>query len=169
MKYAFDTNIFIDAYRSFYAMDIAPLYWKILSKFIESNEFYLIDKVYNEILRGKGALSDWIMNQSNIKVYKTNNSKDLLDKYSYVMNSVASMPEYNEDAIKKWDDKDVADPWIISVALLEKSTIVTHETRVFGGIRQESKKIKLPDVAKKFNVECINLFEFMREEKIIIG
>lgn len=63
----------------------------------------------------------------------------MLDKYSYVMNSVASMPEYNEDAIKKWDDKDVADPWILSVALLEKSTIVTHESRVFGGIRQESK------------------------------
>lgn len=168
MKYAFDTNIFIDAYKSFYAMDIVPLYWKLLGKFVESNEFYLIDKVYNEMLKGKDGLSDWVINQSNIKIYKTNNSKDLLDKYSYVMNSVASMPEYNEDAIKKWDDKDVADPWIIAVALLEKSVIVTHETRVFGGIRQESKKIKLPDVAKKFNVECINLFEFMREEKLVL-
>lgn len=53
MKYVFDTNIFIDAYKSFYAMDIVPLYWKLLGKFVENNEFYLIDKVYNEILKGK--------------------------------------------------------------------------------------------------------------------
>ena len=168
MKYVFDTNIFIDAYKSFYAMDIVPLYWKLLGKFVESNEFYLIDKVYNEILKGKDGLYNWVINQSNVKIYKTNNSKDLLDKYSYVMNSVENMTEYNVDAIKKWYDKDIADPWIIAVVLLEKSVIVTHETRVFGGIRQESKKIKLPDVAKKLNIKCINLFEFMREEKLVL-
>ena len=84
------------------------------------------------------------------------------------MNRIANISEYNEDVVKKWDDKDVADPWIIAVALLEKSVIVTHETRVFGGIRQKSKKLKLPDVAKRLNVECMNLFEFMREEKIVL-
>ena len=79
MKYVFDTNVFIDAYRSFYAMDIVPLYWELLSKFVEDNEFYLIDKVYNEILKGKGKLADWVI-QNNIKIFKTDKSKDLIDK-----------------------------------------------------------------------------------------
>ena len=64
MKYVFDTNTFLDAYKSFYAMDIVPLYWKFLGKFINDNEFHLIDKVYNEIVKGDDELSKWIKDQN---------------------------------------------------------------------------------------------------------
>lgn len=168
MKYAFDTNVFIDAYKYFYAMDIVPLYWKMLSKHINSNEFYLIDKVYNEIKKGKDELSSWIVNHKKIKIYKTDSRVELLEKYNYVMNSVQNNPTYNSDAIKKWDNKDIADPWLIAVSLLEKSIIVSHESRVFGGVNQTTKKVKIPDIAKQFEIKCINLFEFMREEKLIL-
>ena len=168
MKYVFDTNTFLDAYKSFYAMDIVPLYWKFLGKFINDNEFHLIDKVYNEIVKGDDELSKWIKDQKNLKIYKTNNSKELLYKYNYVMTSIGNRLEYNSDAIKKWDEKDVADPWVIAVALLENATIVTHESRSFGGAHQENKKLKLPDVAKLLNVKYINLFGFMRNEGIVI-
>ena len=168
MKYAFDTSVFIDAYKHFYAMDIVPLYWDLFSKFIDSNEFYLIDKVWDEIKKGNDDLSKWINNQKRIIIYKTDNNMRLLEKYDYVMKSIGKIEEYNSDAIKKWDNKDIADPWLISVALLEKSTIVTHESRVFGAHRQKSKKVKIPDVAKRLEVKCINLFEFMRKEGIVL-
>ena len=168
MKYVFDTNIFIDAHRQFYAMDIAPLYWSVLENYINNQNFVLIDKVYDEIAKLNDGLSIWIKQHKNIKKYSTNTSKSVLSEYANVMNAIRNNSQYNDDAVKLWDNKKVADPWIIAVALVEKSIIVTHESRVYGGSNQPYKRLKIPDVAAQFNIRCMNLFDFMRKEKIII-
>lgn len=63
----------------------------------------------------------------------------------------------------EWSREEVADPWIISSAIINGYTIVTLEVPSSGlSDKNPNRKAKIPDVAKAFNVETINLFEMMR-------
>lgn len=63
----------------------------------------------------------------------------------------------------EWSREEVADPWIISSAAINNYTIVTLEVSS-GSLsdKNPNKRAKIPDVAKVFGVDTINLFEMMR-------
>ena len=167
MKYLLDSNVFIQAYKQFYDKEIVPIFWEKLSNYIKDHEFVIVDKVYNELTSMDTGLGNWIKEQTKIVKYSTSEI-EVLKIYNDVMNKVKELPYYNEEAYKLWDNNNVADPWIIAVAIKERATIVTHETIAYGGKSQNYKKLKIPDVALLFDVKCINLFKYMKEEKIIL-
>ncbi len=59
-------------------------------------------------------------------------------------------------------DRDVfssgADPWLIAKASVINATVVTLESMVPGN----SKKVKIPNICKQFDVEFINTFRLLR-------
>lgn len=58
--YLLDANVFIEAARRYYAFDIAPPFWEALLEFAEKGKLISIDRVKNELLRGKDELSTWV-------------------------------------------------------------------------------------------------------------
>lgn len=60
--------------------------------------------------------------------------------------------------------------WLIAAAMVHGYIIVTFE-RSDGNLTATMKrgKVKIPDVARHFNVECIDLYEMMRRLHIQIS
>ena len=58
-------------------------------------------------------------------------------------------------------NRSMADPFVIGQALSSKAIVVSEEVSSPG-----SKSPKIPDVCTKYEVECINILEFMRRARL---
>ena len=58
-KFVLDANVFIQAYRRYYAFDICPGFWNVV---LEFGPHYLIsiDKVKDELFEGNDDLKQWV-------------------------------------------------------------------------------------------------------------
>ncbi|MCD4728711.1 MAG: DUF4411 family protein [Pirellulales bacterium] len=57
--------------------------------------------------------------------------------------------------------KSGADPFVVAHAILEKCAVVTEENPSGG-----PNKVKIPDVCKAYNIECIKVLEMFRRETL---
>jgi len=57
LKYVLDTNVFIDASRSYYSFEFGSKFWDFLIDNARNNKIISIDKVYDEIKQGDDNLS----------------------------------------------------------------------------------------------------------------
>lgn len=166
-KYLIDANSIITPYNTFYQFEFAPSFWEQLKNNF-SNNIYIIDKVKNEILKpsNKDYLSEFINNISIQNIIKPDNQADIINKYSEILNFIASSPLYSDKALKNWSDEKVADPWLIATASVRGYTIITFEVSA-GNInpKNPSKNAKIIDIAKVFGVKCENLYYMMKNLK----
>jgi Domain of unknown function (DUF4411) len=58
--YVLDTNVFIQAKRTFYPFEVCPGYWKAMSWHRKSGRVMSIDRVRDEIERGGDDLWSWV-------------------------------------------------------------------------------------------------------------
>ncbi len=54
-----DTNVFIEAYRRYYAMDLCPGFWECLEHYCQETRLLSIDRVQDEIIEGD-TLDEWV-------------------------------------------------------------------------------------------------------------
>ena len=66
---------------------------------------------------------------------------------------------YTPRAIQEFLETDLADPWLIAMAMSNGFTIVTYEKSEPA----RKNRIKIPEVCNQFNVRYINTIEMMRE------
>ncbi|MGI6362191.1 MAG: DUF4411 family protein [Bacillota bacterium] len=59
MTYLLDANVFITAFKSYYAFDIAPGFWNSLIRLAQAGRVKSIDRVYNELGRVEDELFAW--------------------------------------------------------------------------------------------------------------
>lgn len=161
-----DANIFITPYRLYYSFDLAPRYWQQLEETLKLDNVIVIDAVFSEISKMEDELSEWIKNLGNLKPLSTK-SPAILANYGKILSYVQNCGLYREEALRIWSQKDVADPWLIAVAMELNAVIITEEVPVGSGLsaKNPSKNAKLPDVAHHFGIKYENLFYFMRQMK----
>lgn len=154
--YLLDTNTFIEAKNRYYGFDIVPSFWVKLESF-ESMNVAVIANVRDEILDGKDELAQWFESKSQEWIIPTDENSDIVAKFAEVAQYVSTNSQYT---VQREKDRFLskADPWLIAAASVLGATIVTHELSV----DKQSKKVKIPDVAKAFNVSCVNIFEMLR-------
>ena len=162
MKYLFDTNIFITAKNTYYAMDIAKTFWEYLERDDINTKIMIIDMVYKEIKRGKDELATWMTKTFRNKIILSS-SDAIITNYKHISEAISQNDSYTKDA--KNEFARVADSWLIAHAYHNNNCyIVTNET-YDANIKR---RIKIPNVCKLFNIQCIDLFQFMRNEKIVL-
>ncbi|MCR6547000.1 DUF4411 family protein [Dehalobacterium formicoaceticum] len=157
-KYFIDANILITAHRSYYPFDIAPGFW---DQFIEkaSSKVIFIEKVSDEILRGEDQLSDWYQeNSANFILMKIPDT-NVINSYSRIINSINSNIQYKQSA--KDEFATLADSWLCAYGLAYKHPVLTLEKYQANS----KKRILIPNICREFKIECIDLFQFMRETK----
>jgi len=157
-----DTNSLITPYRMYYPFDLAPNFWRCMETRIKDGSIVILDKVYDELLKGKDALSNWLV---GIGPFNQIEHKDpsIIKKYGEVLAHIQTSGFYKPKALSEWSNNNVADPWLIACASVLKYTIVTFE----GPNKSLSKAFpssdpKIPDVCKEFGVVHKNLFDMMR-------
>jgi len=164
-----DSNVFITPYRNYYPFDFAPKYWQQLVATFQLDNVKVLDVVFQEVTKYEDELSDWIKNQSNLNPLSTK-TLSILTNYGKVLSYLQNCGLYKDDALRNWAQKDIADPWLIAVAMELNATIITEETPVGSALstKNPSKNAKLPDVAKHFGIRCEKLFYFMRQMKFTL-
>lgn len=165
-RFLIDANTLITPYRLYYAFDLVPTFWNKLSK--HTNKIILLDMVKNEIDKGKDDLTDWLNNQTGFEICNHKNP-EIISKYGEVIYYIKNSGFYKDSAVYIWAKGNVADPWLIAAAAVNKYTIITLECPS-GGLSTVNKNsnVKIPDVAKAFGVKTNNLFYMMRQLEIKI-
>ena len=132
----------------------------MLEIFPETNKVLTTTSVKEELLDGNDELSKWIKKQpSDYFIEPDIEIQRKLRKIATFVKSNYTKPGEVEKFMGK------ADPWLIATAMQHKCKIVTHEVLVKG----PTHKIKIPNIAIVFGVQCISIFELLRHEKVSFG
>ena len=162
-QYIIDSDTLITPKRLFYPFDMFLDFWKFIEQKIKSEEIKILDIVYDEINKGGDELSKWISAIKNIELINHVDSS-FITQYSNILDYIQNSPLYRPEALKTWATATTADPWLIAVALTNSYTVVTFERSNAGlNANQPSRDAKIPDVCRRFNVKCEDLYYMMRQ------
>jgi hypothetical protein len=154
--YVLDANVFIEAARRYYAFDIAPLFWESLVQHAANRRLQSIDRVKQELERGKDELATWATSQFN-DAFASTDEEDVIESYSEVMSWVQVQDQFLDAA--KADFAAVADGWLIAYARSKAFIVVTHE--VFDP--SSRRKVPIPNVCEALGVSYVDTFAMLRE------
>ncbi len=159
--YIIDTSVFIEAARRYYAFDIEPTFWKRLQRYHLNGTIRSIDRVKDEINRGRDPLAFWMSKHFS---FESTNDANVVSKYAMIMQWAANHPQYSPPAKFDFARADNADAWRVAYAMAKSCTVVTEEKSA----PQARNVIKMPDVCNAHGVSYIDTFAMMRQLKIVL-
>ena len=148
--YCIDTSSLINLIppwkKDVYRRDVFPTIWEKLESMIKNGELTSPLEVYEEIKVGQDEIYEWCKN--NKKMFR-----DIDDCQRQKLQDVKRQYEKNywENEINKprW-----ADPWVIALAICDRTIIVADEKNVQN---------KISFIADKFNIKCFKLLDLFKE------
>lgn len=156
MKYLFDTNIFVESKKNM-PMDVWSTFWKRMRELINSGAVYSIDKVKEEIDRGKDELTAWIRNNAP-KDFFMRQDDDIMAKLAETISWAETCPVgFTSSAI--YDYARVADSYLVATAVAKGMTLVTYEK----SNPQRRNRIMIPDACNAIGAKCCDLNTALRE------
>jgi len=155
--FCIDSSAFIRLH-SFYGPELIPEIWE------EFENLFNGDKILSHIIVFE-ELTTSAKKQDNL-------SKWITSKRQYFRNMTVTQAQYVSDIIRKFpnlidqnNEKDQADPWLISLVLEEKSqaNLFTLEREYFV-VSEESMKSphRIPAVCQHYGIAHLNLIDFFR-------
>ena len=154
--YVLDTNVFIEAARRYYAFDLAPVFWESILHHAANGRINSIDRVKEELERGKDELAKWATSQFS-NAFVSTDEEDVTNSYASVMGWVKAQDQFSDAA--KADFADGADGWLVAYAMSKSQIVVTHEV-LDPGIKR---KVPIPNVCEAFSVSYVDTFAMLRE------
>lgn len=138
-------------------IDVFRQLWENVEKLCKNKRLIAPVEVLKEIKQGDDELTKWI---KKMKIFiepdefQLAKVSDVLKNFSFLAKAEKTSPN--------------ADPWIIALAIVNKESeskkllcddyiVVTEESK--------TRKDRIPEVCRKYNIECINLIELFRREK----
>lgn len=163
-KYLFDSDSLINPHRNYYNYSIVPKFWDWVSEGNNKERFYTIDKVADEILIGDDddPLCIFIKNNPNF-ILPTQDDISCMKVYGELQqwaNTTWASGKPQKDTKKALDvfaSETKADAYLIAYAKAHGFKLVSFETSE----PNRTAKIKIPDAAKPFGVEVIDLFQLL--------
>ena len=159
--YLLDTNVFVEAYRRYYGLDLCPGFWDSLSHYCEEGRLLSIDRVRDEIQEGD-ALDEWVK-QAPEGLFISTADEAVIEIFQHLIASVQEDEQYLD--LAKAEFATVADGWLIACAAAYDGKVVTHEARS----PEARKRVPMPNVADLFNIECIDTFDMLRSLEVQFG
>jgi hypothetical protein len=153
-----DTNVFIQAHRMTYPLDIVPGFWTKMADLAEREIIISIDKVKEEIFKNDDELKRWCTENLPAKFWQ--NSVNASDSYAKVAEwAVQQNQRYTLGAIQDFLSSDVADAFVVAYALCNMNShyVVTYEVE-----SNKKGRIKIPDACKAFQIKYLNPIKMFR-------
>jgi predicted nucleic acid-binding protein len=154
-RYLLDANVFITAARQYYPFDFAPGFWKCLEEHAKTERVQSIDRVKDELLRGKDDLADWAKG-AFAGAFASTSHPDVLAIFAQIMTWAQSQSQFMDAA--KAQFAGCADGWLVAYARVHGLVVVTHETYSADA----RNKIKIPNVCRAFSVEHVDTWAMLR-------
>ncbi len=152
--YYLDSNVLIEVKNRAYAFDIARPFWDWLEEKLFEKIILLSKLIYDELTEGDDDLSNWIKKFNHTDTVVIPN-EDIQKKYQRIADYV--MQTYPVHQVHSFLKR--ADAWVIAHAYAQDAIVITHEALVDN----TSKRIKIPNICKHFDVSYDNLYKMMRD------
>jgi predicted nucleic acid-binding protein len=137
-----DTNVFVEAKNRWYRFEIFPKFWDFLSEEIDNGSICSPKFVYDEIMKGKDKLTEWIRVRKNKGVCISADANVQLEYRKIAAHVLAKYPRNQYEEFLAG-----ADGWLIATAIRFGGTVVTQESH------SRKKKIRIPTICAAFNVQ----------------
>jgi len=160
-SYLLDANVFIEAARRYYAFDLVPTFWEILVDLANNGRIQSIDRVRDELMRGKDDLAQWVSGHFS-DAFASTDDEEVIQSYREIIAWVTDQDQYQESAKKLFAEG--ADGWLVAYAHCKGLTLVTHEV-LNDTIKS---KLPIPNVCQAFNVSFLDTFRMLRELRVRI-
>jgi len=154
--FVLDANVFIEAHRHYYAFDLAPRFWEGLVQLAANGQVESIDRIKQELDRGKDELATWATDHFG-RAFASTDEDDVVDSYREIMTWAFVQVQFSDAA--KADFAKAADGWLVAYARARRRVVVTHEALKLD----IKKKVPIPNVCEAFGVPYVNTFEMMRK------
>lgn len=154
--FVLDANVFIQAAHQYYAFDLVPSFWEGLVWHADEGRVLSIDRVSNELKKGKDELWDWARERFG-HAFVSTDEEDVIEVYADIMEWVRRELRFTPAARSSFAN--AADAWLVAYAKARRCVIVTHE-------RPEPNcktRVKIPDACDAFKVPYANTFDMLRE------
>jgi hypothetical protein len=146
--YCIDTSALVDLWRTHYPPDVFRTLWtKDLENLISQGILIAPEEVLNELEKRDDELLEWAKNHRKM-------FKDLNREQQQQLRIILGKFQDFVDTKKNID----ADPIVVALAKSKDWTVITSESTKKGG------RPRIPYVCKDFDVKCITLVEFFREQ-----
>ncbi len=143
----------------YYSFDIAPGFWDKLIGLAGNDRVASIDHVEEELKKGNDRLAEWAANEFSF-AFNSTDDVDVRSAYVEIITWVNKQNQYQHAA--KEEFAGVADGWVIAYAKAHQNVVVTFEK-----FQPETKRrIPIPNVCQKFDVEYIDLFEMLKKLRV---
>ena len=162
--YILDTNVFIEAKKTIYPMDIFPVYWDTLKSLASEGIVCSIDKVLDEIGRNEDTLTQWCKDNLTNSFFKISKTTDCLVNYKEIINWANGINQYSITARNNFCSIKSADAFLIAYVKSMPSNyiLVTYEKSAMNS----KYSIKIPDVCSAFSLKCIDPITMLRDLKV---
>ena len=156
LKYLIDSDVLIQAHRTYYAFDICTGFWDAIinNQHIVSS----IDKILDEINTGSkpDELKKWVKDDLSSGFFESTNDPDVVNEYTVIANWVNSR---SFTAQAKAEFFAAADGWLIAFAKAKNRIVITQEKPdpLATGV------IKIPDVCNGVGVHWKGTYDLLRE------
>lgn len=158
-RYCLDSNVLIQAWRTYYAPRLCTDYWRVLDELGDQHRVFIVQEVFDEIDRIEDGLNVWLRD-SRIPVRKAD------DAVGVCLKNIYSTNEEHRKLVDNAKNRSLADPWIIAHALNEGAAVVTKEERINA---LNTRRIRIPNVCENMGIVCMNDFDFLAEQNIRFG
>lgn len=163
MNYLLDANTYIQATNAYYDMAVCPAYWDWLDRQFADGSVGSVSLVHEELKTFGDELSNWVKERKAhfLEVSDEATQASFADVAEYAAGLAGLKPGSLEDFLQG------ADPWLIAKAKVLGAVVVTHEVLV----PESSKKIKIPNVCRKFGVEYMSTFQLLKvlKARFVLG
>lgn len=153
MIYVFD-NSSLSSLKHFYP-NVFGSVWDGINHLVEAKKIISTKEVFNEMENGDLSqhIKQWI--KENKKIFTTPAAEELqfVAKIFGITHFRTLIGER-----QRLKGNPVADPFVIACAKVHKGTVVTEE-------KLKPYAAKIPNVCAHFDIKCINLEEFMKQQK----
>lgn len=157
--YVLDTNVFIQAHRDTYPLDVATSFWNAVKRLAEEEKIISIDKVKAEIDRNEDELKEWIEAHLPLDFFKSSDGHKILNNYGLMAPWAESRSvHYQRGAIDEFLDFGNADAWLVAWCKATGDTLVTQEI----SNPMQKNRIPIPQVCQHLNVPYCNMIEMFR-------
>lgn len=157
--YVLDTNIFIEAHRKTYPIDVATSFWDMIKQLADDGKIISIDKVRDEIEENEDELKRWVQSNLSDEFFRSTDDQAILREFGNLTEWANDMSNhYHRKAIDEFVDFNRADIWLIAYCKTVGSTLVTHEV----SNPQQKRKIPIPQPCNHFGVSYCNMIDMFR-------
>ena len=157
--FTLDANVFIEAHRRYYGLDLCPGFWDCLRHYGVRRRLLSIDRIRGELLQGGDDLSTWVKDAPEA-LFVSSAEPEVVDAFREIMDWVAQHTQFRQEA--KAEFAAAADGWLAAYARVHGAVLVTHEQY----IPEVKRRVPLGNICHQFNIPKRDTFSMLRELEV---